>query len=60
MNAKDEIVEEVRAPREAYIAQFNYDLAEIYRDLKAKEQEHSSRIAPLEPVKPLPNAAISS
>ena len=34
---KDEIVEEVRAAREAYAARFNYDLAEMFNDLKAKE-----------------------
>ena len=49
---KDEIVEEVRAAREAYAAQFNYDLAEIFKDLKAREQEHRARIAPLQPVEP--------
>jgi hypothetical protein len=38
MNPKDEIVEEVRAAREAYAARFNYDLAEMYKDLKVKEQ----------------------
>jgi hypothetical protein len=53
MNSKDEIVDEVRAVREAYVAQFNCDLAEIYKDLKAKEQAHKRRIAALEPVEPL-------
>jgi len=48
----DEVVDEVRAAREAYAARFHYDLAEIYKDLKAKEQAHSHRIAPLEPAKP--------
>jgi len=38
MNLKDEIVEEVRAAREAYAARFNYDLTETYKDLKAKER----------------------
>jgi hypothetical protein len=41
MNVKDEIVDEVRAIREAYAARFNYDLAEIYRDLKTKEQSRT-------------------
>jgi hypothetical protein len=52
MNVKDEIVEEVRATREAYAARFNYDLAEMYQDLKAKEQTHSRNIATLQPVEP--------
>lgn len=38
MRHKDEIVEEVRAAREAYAARFNFDLAKIYDALKAKEQ----------------------
>jgi hypothetical protein len=36
MNQKDEIVEEVRAAREAYAVRFNH-LADMYKDLKAKE-----------------------
>ena len=54
MSSKDEIVDEVRAAREAYAARFNYDLAEMYKDLKAKEQAHSRNIAGLEPVEPQP------
>jgi len=57
MNLKDEIVEEVRAAREAYAARFNYDLAEMYKDLKAKEKAHSRNIAVLQPVEPQPNTA---
>jgi len=48
----DEIVNQVRAPREAYAARFNYDLAEMYKDLKAKEQGHCHRMAELKPVEP--------
>jgi len=36
--AKDPIVAEVRRIRDAYAAQFNYDLDAIYRDLKEREQ----------------------
>ena len=36
---KDEIVEETRKKREAYAAQFNYDLDAIYHDLKEQEQQ---------------------
>ena len=53
MNSKDEIVDEVRAAREAYAARFNYDLAEMYKDLKAKEQARRN-IAGLKPVEPKP------
>lgn len=58
MNLKDEIVEEVRAAREAYAARFNYDLSEMYKDLKAKEQAHGRNIAALQPVKPQLNTAL--
>lgn len=36
----DEIVEEVRANREAHAAKFNYDLRAIFEDLKRSEAEH--------------------
>ena len=42
MTLKDEIVEEVRKAREANAAQLNYDLAEMYADLKAREQQRSN------------------
>jgi hypothetical protein len=56
---KDEIVDEVRVARGAYAARFNYDLAEMYKDLKAKEQAHGHRIAALEPVERQPDSAAS-
>jgi hypothetical protein len=60
MNSRDEIVDEVRAAREAYAAQFNFDLAEIFKDLKAKEQVHERDFATLRPLAPKPDTAISS
>ena len=36
----DEIVDEVRAIREAHAAKFNFDLRAIYEDLKKSEAEH--------------------
>jgi hypothetical protein len=54
MNSKDEIVDQVRSAREAHAARFNYDLAEMYKDLKAKEQARSRNIAELQPVEPQP------
>jgi len=59
MNSKDEIVDEVRAAREAYAARSNYDLAEMYEDLKAKEQAHGRNIAVLQPIRPQPDTALS-
>jgi len=35
--AKDLIVEEVRRIRQQYAAQFNYDLAAIFRDLQERQ-----------------------
>lgn len=49
---KDEIVEEVRAVREAYAAQFDYDLKRMFEDLKKKEAEDPAPRANLKPLKP--------
>jgi rubrerythrin len=49
---KDEIVEEVRAVREAYAARFDYDVARMFEDIRKKEQEHLDRLADLRPLKP--------
>lgn len=51
MEWKDEIVEEVRAAREAYAARFDYDLARIFEDIQKEEQKHPERLADLKPVK---------
>lgn len=59
MTSKDEIVDEVRTVREAYASRFNYDLAEMYKDLKAKEQRYSRRFAELAPLEPQADAAPS-
>lgn len=58
MRPKDEIVDEVRAVREAYAARFNYDLAKIYDYLKAKEQTRAD-LAALRPLDPQPKAPAS-
>lgn len=42
MMLNDEVVDEVRAVREAHAAKFNYDLRAIYEDLKKSE---AARIA---------------
>ena len=49
---KDEIVDETRKVREEYAAQFNYDLAAIYGDLKQKEAETKHKIISLIPKEP--------
>jgi hypothetical protein len=54
MNLSDEIVDEVRAVRGAYAARFNYDLAEMVKDLKAKEA-YTRNIASLQPAEPQPD-----
>jgi hypothetical protein len=48
----DEIVDEVRAIREAHAAKFGYDLRAIYADLKRSEAE---RIATGHPFVPPPS-----
>jgi hypothetical protein len=60
MNSNDEIVEEVRAAREAYAARFNYDLAEMFNDLKAKEHARNRNIAALQPVEPQQETTVLS
>ncbi len=56
----DEIVDEVRAIREAHAAKFNYDLRAIYVDLKKSEAEHVAGGHPsVEPLtSPLSNSAL--
>ena len=50
---KDEIVEEVRKNREAYAAQFNFDLQAIYEDLKKAEQSSKHKKVSFAPKKPV-------
>jgi len=50
---KDEIVEEVRKNREAYAAQFNFDLQAIYEDLKKAERKSKRKKVSFEPRKPV-------
>jgi hypothetical protein len=60
MNLKGEIVAEVRAVRGAYAARFNYDLADMFNDLKAKEQARSRNLAPLKPAEPEPDTSVAN
>jgi hypothetical protein len=46
---QDPIVEEVRAIRDQYAQQFNYDLRAIHRDLKAQEQAGARKLVRLPP-----------
>jgi len=57
----DEVVDEVRAIRDAHAARFNYDLRAIYADLKKSEAEriaagHSFIAPPSAP--PVPDSAL--
>lgn len=52
MKWKDEIVEEVRAAREAYAARFDYDLARMFEDVKKKEEQNPGPRANIKPLKP--------
>ena len=40
----DEIITEVRRIREEYVAEHNYNLNEIYADLKKKEASSNKRL----------------
>ena len=42
MTGKDEIVEEVRAARDAYASQFEYDIRKVYADAKSGEQHRGT------------------
>jgi hypothetical protein len=46
---RDPIVEEVRAIRDAYAKQLNYDIDAIYRDLKQKEAESGRDLVSFQP-----------
>ena len=56
----DEIVDEVRAIRDAYTAKFGYNLQAIYADLKKSEAEHIAAGHPFIPAPefPAPNTAL--
>jgi len=41
---KDPIVEEVRKNRDTLAAQFNYDLAAIFADLRQREKLHKGKL----------------
>ena len=51
----DPIVEEVRAIRDAYAKQFNYDLEAIYRDLKEQEARSGREVVSLPPKRVAPS-----
>jgi hypothetical protein len=46
---KDPVVEEIRAIRDAYVKQFNYNLEAIYRDLKEQEAKSGWEVVSLPP-----------
>jgi hypothetical protein len=48
----DPIVEEVRRLRQAYAAQFDFDLDAMVRDLKTLEEKSGRQIVRLPPRKP--------
>jgi hypothetical protein len=52
LKPRDKIVEEVRAARETYAAQFDYDLDSMFQDLKKHEVQNPALLADLKPLKP--------
>ena len=47
--SKDPIVEEVRAIRDIYAKQFNYDTEAIYRDIKNQETKTDRKFISIPP-----------
>jgi hypothetical protein len=47
--AKDEIIREVRAVREAYAERFGFDIRALYRDAKEREGKSTRHVVSLEP-----------
>lgn len=45
----DEIINEVRALREAYAEKFGYDVDALFRDVKERERKGGRKIVSLEP-----------
>jgi hypothetical protein len=45
----DPIVEEVRKHRQEYAAKFNFDLKEICRDLRRRQEKSGQRVVTLAP-----------
>lgn len=52
----DPIVEETRAVRDAYAAQYNFDLDAIYQALKEQEQHGEREVVALAPKQPAQTA----
>jgi hypothetical protein len=48
----DPIVEEVRKARDAYAKRFDYQLDDICRDLREREQKHPEQLVSLPPKPP--------
>ena len=55
MKWNDEIIEEVRKAADTYAAQFDYDLKQIFEDLKKKEEQDPAPRANIKPLKPHAN-----
>ena len=46
---QDDVMAELRAAREAYAKQFNYDLRAMYEDLKRKQEQGGQSVVTLPP-----------
>ena len=46
---QDEIIQEVRAIREAYAERFGFDIRALYRDAKEREGKSQRQVVSLEP-----------
>ena len=51
-NEQDDIVDQVRAARQAYAEQFDYDIRRMIEDLQTKEAQYPELRADLHPLEP--------
>lgn len=56
---EDEIMAEVRAIRDAYAKEFNYDVRAIYEDAKEREKTTPHKLVSLEPKRLKPSESSS-
>lgn len=54
---KDPVVEEVRAIRDEYAREFNYDIDAICRDLRAQESRGDHEVVALPPKRVVPSGS---
>lgn len=49
LKARDEVIEKVRAVREAYAARFNYDIAALFRHARERAKQSDREVVRRQP-----------